>query len=384
MHKTNETIDTIAKRCGLSRTTVSAVLRGDAERYRISAATADRVRAMAEAQGWRPNFFARSLNNKRTDTIGVLFPDVFERFMGETVRGIEDALTAANFRMILSTSRFDPEEELKAIQAFAYRGVDGLIIAPYAPFRNPVSLAHKLGLQAATLGIDQTQPGTELAPLVKAIGNTACVLIDRVPESLEPLPATYGVVVQADRAAAMEATLALAKAAGNHEPIGFAGFDLAASSLSERRAGYRQATLRLGIEPVEILLYERNSSSLDLQTALDKVLPRTRAWLASTEGIGLKLAALLTRRGYRLGEDAWVARFGTDLPFLPTPLISLRQPHYGLGFQAAGMLLSIMAQDGRGLNTQAPGANIKLRTELEIELVLPEKGEYTYAPRSPG
>ncbi len=384
MHKTNETIDTIAKRCGLSRTTVSAVLRGDAERYRISAATADRVRAMAEAQGWRPNFFARSLNNKRTDTIGVLFPDVFERFMGETVRGIEDALTAANFRMILSTSRFDPEEELKAIQAFAYRGVDGLIIAPYAPFRNPVSLAHKLGLQAATLGIDQTQPGTELAPLVKAIGNTACVLIDRVPESLEPLPATYGVVVQADRAAAIEASLALAKAAGNHEPIGFAGFDLAASSLSERRAGYRQATLRLGIEPVEILLYERNSSSLDLQTALDKVLPRTRAWLASTEGIGLKLAALLTRRGYRLGEDAWVARFGTDLPFLPTPLISLRQPHYGLGFQAAGMLLSIMAQDGRGLNTQAPGANIKLRTELEIELVLPEKGEYTYAPRSPG
>jgi len=377
MQKTNETIDTIAKRCGLSRTTVSAVLRGDAERYRISAATADRVRAMAEAQGWRPNFFARSLNNKRTDTIGVLFPDVFERFMGETVRGIEDALTAANFRMILSTSRFDPEEELKAIQAFAYRGVDGLIIAPYAPFANH-------GSPATTPGIGGAQGFRAPSPLIKAIGATCCVLIDRVPDSIQPIPSAYGVVMQGDRAAAVKATLALAKAAGGGSRIGYVGFDLAASSLRERRAGYRQAAGQLGIEPLEILLYERDSSSMDLQTALVKALPHTRAWLASTEGIGLKLAALLTERGYRIGETAWVARFGTDLPFLPTPLISLRQPHYGLGFQAATMLLSIMAQDGRGLNAEAPGANIKPRTELEIELVLPEKGEYTYTPRSPG
>ena len=377
MEDTNATIDTIAQRCGLSRTTVSAVLRGDAARYRISAATADRVRAMAEAQDWRPNFFARSLNRKGTDTIGVLFPDVFERFMGETVRGIEDALTAADFRMLLSTSRFDPEEELRAIQAFAYRGVDGLIIAPYAPFRHP-------GLQANVPGMDQRQPMPEPAPLIKAIGATCCVLIDRVPESLEPLPAAYGVVVQADRAAAMKATLALAKAAGNNETIGFAGFDLAASSLRERRAGYRQAAQRLGFEPVEILLYERNPASKDLERALDSTLPRTRAWIASTEGIGLKLAALLTKRGYRIGENAWVARFGTDPPFLPTPLVSLRQPHYKLGFQAAELLLSLMGKGIGGLNTVAPNANIKLRTELEMELVLPEKGGNAYIPRSPG
>jgi DNA-binding LacI/PurR family transcriptional regulator len=185
------------------------------------------------------------------------------------------------------------------------------------------------------------------------------VLIDRVPDSLTPLPAEYGLVVQADRKAALEATLALSKAAGGSGRIGYAGFDLAASSLRERLAGYRQAVSQLGIETQEILLYERNPASMDLETALDQALPHTRAWLASTEGIGLKLAALLTRRGYRIGENAWVARFGTDLPFLPTPLISLRQPHYKLGFQAAELLLALI---NRGQS---------LRVELNIELVHP-------------
>lgn len=340
------TIDTIAVSCGLSRTTVSAVLRGEAARYRIAAATAARVAAAADAAGWKPNFFARALNRKRTGTIGVLFPDVFERFMGETVRGIEEALAEADCRMLLSTSRFDPDEELRAIEAFAYRGVDGLLWVPYAPFSVPG--AGHAGAPSAT------------ARLIAAIGDLPCVLIDRVVDGLDPRAAGFGTVLQADRQAAREATAALfaagSGAAAKRRSIGFIGFDLAASSTRDRRAGYRDAAAELGFAPCEILLYNRDPFSHDLADALDRALADRAppsGWLVSTEGLGYRVAALLAERGFAIGgsreNDATrcvsLARFGTDPVFWPTGLWGLRQPHRELGLVAARRLFERI--DGR-------------------------------------
>ena len=315
------TIDTIAAACGLSRTTVSAVLRGEAARYRIAPATADRVREAAEALDWRPNYFARSLNRKRTGTIGVLFPDVFERFMGETVRGIEEALSVADYRMLLSTSRFDPDEELRAIEAFSYRGVDGLLIAPYAPFSGGPP---------------------RVAELVRAIGAVPCVVIDRTPDGLDAGAAGYGLAVQADRAAARAATRHLA--AGGR--VAFLGFDLAASSVRERRAGYREAADELGFRREEVMLREVNAGSTDLADAvarIDSAADRPAAWLVSTEGLAYKLAAVLRARGREVGREILIARFGVDPPFLPTGLIGLRQPHRELGKAGTALLLDLIA-----------------------------------------
>ena len=333
------TIDTIAAACGLSRTTVSAVLRGDASRYRIAAATERRVREAAESLNWRPNYFALSLNRKRTGTIGVLFPDVFERFMGETVRGIEEALSAADCRMLLSTSRFDPDEELRAVEAFSYRGVDGLLIAPYAPFTGEPSRSSEL---------------------VKAIGNTPCVVIDRAPEGLDPRAEGFGLVTQADREAARSATRHLA--AGGRR-VAFLGFDLAASSVRERRAGYREAADELGFRREEIMLREINSDSNDLADAVARIDSRPdspAAWLVSTEGLAYKLAAVLRERGREIGEAVRIARFGMDPPWLPTGLIGLRQPHRELGRAGASLLLDLVAG-------KAASETITLPVELILE-----------------
>jgi DNA-binding LacI/PurR family transcriptional regulator len=349
------TIDTVAAACGLSRTTVSAVLRGDAERYRIAAPTALRVRQAAEALGWKANYFARSLNRKRTGTIGVLFPDVFERFMGETVRGIEEALAAADCRMLLSTSRFDPDEELRAIEAFAYRGVDGLIVAPYAPFAGGPSRAEEL---------------------TAAIGQTPCVVIDRAPDGLRPAEAGYGLVVQADRAAAREATRHLALASARRGPggtgparVAFLSFDLAASSVRERRAGYREAAAELGLERREVLLRELNPDSGDLAAELERIdagPDRPAAWLVSTDGLAYKLAALLSERGRRIGEDALIARFGIDPPWMATGLAGLRQPHRELGRRATELLTRMVGA--------ADGDRAAETIELPVELVPAENG----------
>lgn len=338
MNNQGVTIDTVAAACGLSRTTVSAVLRGDAERYRISEATAGRVRRAAAELGWRANYFARALNRKRTGTIGVLFPDVFERFMGEVVRGIEEALAAADYRMLLSTSRFDPEEELRGVGAFSYRGVDGLLIAPYAPFSG------------------ETVRSSEL---VKAIGGLPCVVIDRAPDGLDPIAEGYGFVVQEDRPAARAATRLLA--AGGRR-VAFLGFDIAASSVRNRLAGYRDALAELGIPPRELLLRERNPASADLPDALarlDAAPDRPNAWLVSTDGLAYKLAALLRERGREIGEETRIARFGVDPPWLETGLIGLRQPHRELGRKATELLLAMV--DGRA---EAPTSPVELPVEI--------------------
>ena len=66
------TMAEIARRCGVSRSTVSRVLSGQAERYRISAQTAAAIRESARQLGYRPNTVARSLRTRSTRTLGLL------------------------------------------------------------------------------------------------------------------------------------------------------------------------------------------------------------------------------------------------------------------------------------------------------------------------
>ena len=373
------TIDTIAQACGRSRSTVSSVLRGEARRYRISEATEAVVMETAARVGWKPNFFARALNTKKTGTIGVLFPDVFERFMGETIRGIESVLEGADYRMFLSTSRFDPDEEIRTIDAFAYRGVDGLIIAPYAPFSGQRSRSSELP---------------------ERIGAIPCVVIDRAPEGLDPIAAGYGFVVQNDRESARGATRYLALGSAGASPwsttspkptavaesvmtrptaVAYLGFDLASTSLRERLAGYREAAEELGFPALEVLLGERNPASRDLRDAVDRLYPGSddqnypAAWLVSTEGLANRLAGLLTAKGLTVGVDVTIARFGIDPPCIASSLIGLRQPHRELGRKAAELLLALIAQE-RTTPSGRPGRSLGVGEkyiEVPVELIAP-------------
>lgn len=333
----NATIDTVAAACGLSRTTVSTVLRGDAERYRISPATARRVRDTASMLGWKPNIIARALNRKRTGTVGVLFPDVFERFMGQTVRGIEETLAGTDSRLMLSTSRFDREEELKAVEAFVRRGADGLILAPTAPF-SPER-------PDAAWFDEQERRATQLA---RTIGPLPCVILDRIVDGMENVARGWDLALQDDEGGARAAVAAMSAAPELPRParVGLVSFDLAASSIRRRREGYRAAAAELGFAPLELLLRSRDQGSGDLEDALRAAVTgpdAPTAWLATTDGLGLRTAAILESLGLRVGRDVQVARFGTDPEGLRTPLFGIEQPHRELGRTAARLLTERIA-----------------------------------------
>src|SRR3954471_12932537 len=67
------TIMDVARKCGLSKTTVSVILNDRPASTRVPQETRDRVRAAALTLGYRPNWRAQALANRKTQTIGVLY-----------------------------------------------------------------------------------------------------------------------------------------------------------------------------------------------------------------------------------------------------------------------------------------------------------------------
>lgn len=100
------TLRDVAKRCGVSTATVSAVVNG-AEW--VSDATRLRVQRAIDRLGYRPNQFARTLKTQRGYAVGVIVSDLTNPFFTEVVRSLSHALRADGHAFFLCDSdhRFD-------------------------------------------------------------------------------------------------------------------------------------------------------------------------------------------------------------------------------------------------------------------------------------
>ena len=123
MSRTKPTMKSIADELGVSRSTVSFVLGGEAGRRRINAQTAERIVQRAEALGFRPNYFAQALNTHKTGAIGLVFPEVHEAYMSEMLHGIDEVFAQHDTSMMLSSSRMDRALELRNIESVGKIGM---------------------------------------------------------------------------------------------------------------------------------------------------------------------------------------------------------------------------------------------------------------------
>src|SRR5215218_3409950 len=119
------TIADIAKRAGVSISTVSYVLSG---KRPISGATRERVNAAIEELGFRPNQAGRALASKRSNTVAMLYPShaqVLSEMPLEFMVSAAGEAARRGYSLLLSTSPVEDEEMLRLIhQGF----VDGLIL----------------------------------------------------------------------------------------------------------------------------------------------------------------------------------------------------------------------------------------------------------------
>src|ERR1700722_19282989 len=87
----------LAEHLELSQTTVSLVLNNSPSAKSIPQETRNRVQAAAEKLNYRPNYFARSLRQSRSMSVGVLAPDLSEGYFTRVMSGVVQELTNAHY-----------------------------------------------------------------------------------------------------------------------------------------------------------------------------------------------------------------------------------------------------------------------------------------------
>ncbi|MGH9992575.1 MAG: LacI family DNA-binding transcriptional regulator, partial [Nitrososphaera sp.] len=120
----------IAERVGVSVPTVSRVLTGKAKQFRISKETAEAINKIAAELNYTPNKLASGLRLKRTQTLGLLIPDISNPFFASIARSIESSARRLGYSIILCDSEESTKLEAESLLLLQSRKVDGLLICP--------------------------------------------------------------------------------------------------------------------------------------------------------------------------------------------------------------------------------------------------------------
>lgn len=124
------TLKNIANQVGVSISTVSRVLNGKSEYYRISEVTRELILKVAKELNYSPNQLARGLRLKRTNTLGYITPDISNPFFSNIAKVVEKYARKQGYSIILCDSEENTEIEVDSIKLLTDRKIDGLIISP--------------------------------------------------------------------------------------------------------------------------------------------------------------------------------------------------------------------------------------------------------------
>lgn len=147
------TIIDVAKEAGLSKSTVSRVIRQDYQAVRPD--TQQRVLKAIHTLGYERNALASGLRTNRTHTVLCIIPDIVNPFWPEVARGVQDALRSAGFVMVLASSDWEDKSEIEFLKIASEHRFDGILINP-----SMVTNQHllKMGIPTVILGLHEQYP----------------------------------------------------------------------------------------------------------------------------------------------------------------------------------------------------------------------------------
>jgi LacI family transcriptional regulator len=322
------TIRDVARFARVSHQTVSRFINGE---NHISPWTRARVERAIARLGFRPSHIARSLVSRRTKTVGLVMGDVASPFFPDVARGAEDVLAPAGYSLILSSSRRDPDRELRNVRHLLERDTDGLILgAPQCPPDELAALAERAAVPMVFLNREVRGP------------HVAAVWVD--------WPAATAEVV------------------GYLAGLGHRRVALVVPTRSDARVGnredwYRPALSRAGLGPDRALIF-RDAMSLEGGHAAGQRLlaladPPTGV-VCHNDVMAIGLLRACADRKIRVPRDLSIVGWD-DVPYasLVTPaLTTVRVPRYELGQAAARRLLGLLA--GRSVAPAEPPLPLEL------------------------
>lgn len=125
-----ETLKSISARIGYSTTTISRVLSGKADKFRISGEAKKKILEEAVKCGYLPDALAQALRSKKSNTIGLMLPSVANPYFAELASVIISEATNREFTTIVTDTMERESNEAANLTTLLSRGVDGIIAAP--------------------------------------------------------------------------------------------------------------------------------------------------------------------------------------------------------------------------------------------------------------
>ncbi len=325
------TIREVAQAAGVSVATVSRVVNGTAV---VRDDTRHRVEAEVTRLGYSPNAAARSLITNRTNTIGVVLPDIWGEYFSEVIRGIDLSARQAGYHVLVSSSHSDVAETRDVLRTMHGR-VDGVIVM--SPHASPRELQGCLPPSLPVVFLNSAPGGAPHAAL------------------------------HVDNRGGARAMVAHLLGLG-HRRLAFVTGPASNFDAAERRRGCRDAlrTARLG--PDAVSEFEGDFGEESGQVAGEAIVrleTRPTAIFAANDSMAIGVLFALRGAGVRVPEEIAVAGFD-DIPiarFASPPLSTVRLDIRTLGERALARLLAEISGEG---------ASQAVREVLPIRLVLRE------------
>ncbi len=297
----------LADHLGLSKTAVSLVINRSSKAKSIPQKTQELIRSAALEMNYRPNFWARSLRQKRSFTIGVVVPEISEGYAALVLSGIEDHLLEEGYFYFVVSHRHRKNLIEEYPHLLQQRAVEGLI------------------------AVDTSFPDGVRVPTVAVSGH-------------RDVPGVTNIVLNHGRAAmlALEHLVKL-----GHHKLAFIKGQVFSSDTEVRWESVCGAASEVGVEIQDqfTVQLEGESPSPELGYIATKKLLATgqlfTALFAFNDISAIGSIQALREAGRRVPEDVSVVGFDDiqSAAFINPPLTTVRQPLREMGFLAAGTLL---------------------------------------------
>lgn len=301
------TIKDVARQAGVSVATVSRVFNQSGP---VDEATRQNVLDAAEKLRYVPNQAARSLITRRTQTLGVLLPDMHGEFFAQVIRGLDQTARTHDYHLLVSSSHSEEDEARTMVQAMLGR-VDGLVIM---------------------------WPSIESRLFADLLPDELPRVLLMVPGDSTDFP-TLSIDNRGGARAAVEHLLD-----HGHERIAILTGPPQNRDAQQRLAGYREAMREseVGHDPMlEItgdFMRETGYRTVPQILALD---PPPTALFASNDSMAIGALSALREAGIRVPEEMAVTGFD-DIPsaqYMNPPLSTVHVPIYELGARAVEHLI---------------------------------------------
>ena len=332
-YRPTPTLHDVAARANVSTATVSRCINLPDQ---VSESTREKVMAAIRDLGYSPNFGARAMAARRTNTIGAIIPTMENAIFARGLQAFQEELREHGFTMLVASSSYQPELEEEQIRSLVARGADALLLIGHE--RDPeiyrfleaqqvpilVAWAYSPEVNRASVGFDNRSSMNNLAKEVLARGHTNLALISA--------PFTMN-----DRAGG-------------------------------RLEGIRDAMKDAGLDPedlkVVITPYGIENGAVAFETLM-KADDRPTAVFCGNDVLAVGALRRAREMGIRVPEDVSVTGFD-DIELAQVvypPLATVHVPHREMGRQAARALVD-MVHGATSIGSVDLSAEVCLRESL--------------------